>query len=72
MNRLREMESLCTQAIETAIRLREFSRELKNNAKLGEHREYAEVCENLAYVFANRLSSSRTVYVYEEIFCSYY
>jgi hypothetical protein len=63
MNRLREMEALCTQGLEIAIKIQNFSNEFKKTAKLGEHREYAEVCENLAYVFSNRLSSARTIHM---------
>jgi len=63
MNRLREMESLCTQAIEAAIKLRNSAQELNKTAKLGEHKEYAEVCENIAYVFGNRLGSARTIHM---------
>lgn len=63
MNRLREMESLCTQAMEAAIKLRNSAQELKKTAKLGEHKEYAEVCENIAYVFGNRLGSARTIHM---------
>ena len=63
MNRLREMESLCSQAIEASIRLRNSAQELKNTARLGEHKEYAEVCENIAYVFGNRLASARTIHM---------
>ena len=63
MNKLREMESLCSQAIEASIRLRNLAIELKNTARLGEHKEYAEVCENIAYVFGNRLASARTIHM---------
>jgi hypothetical protein len=63
MNRLREMESLCSQAIEASIKLRGAAQELKKTARLGEHKEYAEVCENIAYVFGNRLSSARTIHM---------
>jgi hypothetical protein len=63
MNRLREMESLCTQAIEASIKLRNSALELKNTARLGEHKEYAEVCENIAYVFGNRLGSARMIHM---------
>jgi hypothetical protein len=63
MNRLREMESLCTQAMEAAIKLRNSAQELNKTAKLGEHKEYAEVCENIAYVFGNRLGSARTIHM---------
>ena len=37
--------------------------ELKTTARLGEHKEYAEVCENIAYVFGNRLASARTIHM---------
>ena len=63
MNRLREMESLCTQAIEASIKLRNSALELKKTARLGEHKEYAEVCENIAYVFGNRLGSARMIHM---------
>ena len=63
MNRLREMEALCTQGLEIAIKIQNYSNEFKKTAKLSEHREYAEVCENLAYVFSNRLSSARTIHM---------
>ena len=63
MNRLREMESLCTQAIEASIKLQNSAQELKNTARLGEHKEYAEVCENIAYVFGNRLNSARMIHM---------
>ena len=63
MNRLREMESLCTQAIEAVIKLRNSAQELKKTARLGEHKEYAEVCENIAYVFGNRLDSARMIHM---------
>ena len=63
MNRLREMESLCSQAIEASIKLRNSAQELKTTARLGEHKEYAEVCENIAYVFGNRLASARMIHM---------
>ena len=63
MNRLREMESLCTQAIEAVIKLQNSAQELKKTARLGEHKEYAEVCENIAYVFGNRLDSARMIHM---------
>ena len=63
MNRLREMEALCTQGLEIAINIQNYANEFKKTAKLAEHREYAEVCENLAYVFSNRLSSARTIHM---------
>jgi hypothetical protein len=63
MNRLREMESLCTQAIEAVIKLQHSAQELKKTARLGEHKEYAEVCENIAYVFGNRLDSARMIHM---------
>lgn len=63
MNRLREMESLCTQAIEACIKLRNSAQGLKKTARLGEHKEYAEVCENIAYVFGNRLDSARMIHM---------
>ena len=57
------MESLCTQAIEASIKLQNSAQELKNTARLGEHKEYAEVCENIAYVFGNRLNSARMIHM---------
>lgn len=63
LNKLREMEMLCSQAIEASIKLQNIAKDLKNTARLAEHKEYSEVCENIAHVFGNRLASARTIHM---------
>ncbi len=63
LNKLREMEMLCSQAIEASIKLQNMAKDLKNTARLAEHKEYSEVCENIAHVFGNRLASARTIHM---------
>ena len=62
MNKLRTLENLCYNVIDTCGALKEYATMFRRNAIISDHKEYAEACENIAHVCMYRLMSARNVH----------